>query len=70
MRIIDNYVETCRMCNTTFEYTEQEKFSLPGYSCMQVVVCPKCGQQIIMIADDFKSVENRIFVEDLNEKTE
>jgi hypothetical protein len=33
---------------------------------MAYVCCPKCHQHIIMIADEFKPVEERIIVEEEN----
>lgn len=69
MRIIENEVTTCRTCDTTFEFNKDELFTVPSYPCMTVVVCPKCGQQIIFVASDYEPTKERIILEDKNEET-
>jgi predicted RNA-binding Zn-ribbon protein involved in translation (DUF1610 family) len=33
---------------------------------MAYLMCPKCGQQIIMIADEFEKADERIILEEDN----
>ena len=54
MKIIDGKTMTCRMCDTSFEYTDEDLVVLPGYPCMRIMACPKCHQQIIMVAEEYK----------------
>lgn len=68
MRIITAKTMTCNTCDTTFEYDDNELVRIPGYQCVAYVCCPKCHQQIIMIADEFKPVKERIIVEEENGK--
>lgn len=64
MKIIEGKTMTCRMCDTTFEYTDEDLVALPGYSCMRITACPKCHQQVIMVAEEFKEAPQRIIVEE------
>lgn len=64
MRIITSKTMTCQTCDTTFEYDDNELTYMVTHPCMAFLNCPKCGQQIIMIADEFKTTGNRIFVEE------
>ncbi len=68
MKIIDGKTMTCRMCDTAFEYTDEDLVVLPGYPCMRIMACPKCHQQIIMVAEEFKEAPQRIIVEDSHEQ--
>lgn len=63
-RIITAKTMTCKTCDTTFEYEDKELIPIPAYPCMAQINCPKCGQQIIMIADEFKEANKIIVVED------
>jgi NAD-dependent SIR2 family protein deacetylase len=60
---------TCNTCDTTFEYDENELFVVPSQPNMTLLCCPKCGQQIILVADGFKAANPRIIVEERNEET-
>lgn len=64
MKIIEGKTMTCQMCDTAFEYTDEDLVSLPGYPCMKIMACPKCHQQIIMVAEEFKEAPHRIIIEE------
>lgn len=64
MRIIEGKTMTCKTCDTTFVYEENELVKIPGYACMCVISCPRCHQQIIMVADEHKEAPTRIIVEE------
>lgn len=66
MRIIEGKTMTCKTCDTSFEYEENEIVRIPGYACMGAVACPRCHQQIIMVADEYKEAPTRIIVEERN----
>lgn len=72
MKIIEGKTMTCKTCDTTFTYEENELVHLPGYACMCAISCPRCHSQIIMVADEFREADKRIFVEENKdeEKTE
>lgn len=63
---------TCNTCGCTIEYNDNEILQIPNYPCMGCIICPTCGQQIIMVADEFRKADKRIFVEENKdeEKTE
>ena len=65
MRIIEGKTMICNVCNTTIEYDDKEILPVPGYHNLGVVVCPKCKQQIIMVAEDYKPLQKKqIIVEE------
>ena len=66
MRIITSKTMTCQTCDTTFEYEDNELIRIPNYPCMAYLMCPKCGQQIIMIADEFEKADEKIILEEDN----
>lgn len=66
MRIIEGKMMTCKMCDTSFEYEDSEIVQVPGYPCMGMLACPKCHQQVIMVADEYKEAPIRVFVEENN----
>lgn len=66
MKIIEGKTMTCQTCDTTFEYDDEELMRIPSYPCMAYLLCPNCKQQIIMIADEFREADKRIFVEEEN----
>lgn len=67
IKIINGMTMMCQTCQTTFEYEQQDLIPIPTYPCMSFVMCPKCGQQIIMVADGYKEANKRIIVESENE---
>ena len=72
MRIIEGKTMTCNLCSTQFEYDDSEITRVPGYPCLGAMSCPRCHSQIIMVADEFREADKRIFVEENKdeEKTE
>lgn len=68
MKIITSNIMTCKTCDTIFEYDANELIRNPMYPCMAFLNCPRCGQQIIMIADDFKEVTKPIVIEEANDE--
>jgi hypothetical protein len=68
MKIIEGKTMTCKTCDTTFTYEENELVHLPGYACMCAISCPRCHQQIIMVADNYKEAPTRIVVEENNDE--
>lgn len=59
---------TCKTCDTTFVYEDDELVRLLGYDCMRAISCPRCHQQIIMVADDYEEAPTRITVEENNDE--
>ena len=64
MKIIEGEVMTCKTCDTSFIYEKNEMINVPGYANMRVISCPKCHQQIIMVADEYKEAPTRVIVEE------
>lgn len=70
MRIITEKIETCKTCDTAFEYSAAEMQPVPMYPCMKFIICPNCGQQIIYVSDDYTQIKPRVFVEESDENIE
>ena len=70
MRIIEGKTMICNTCGCTIEYNDNEILQIPNYPCMGCIVCPTCGQQIIMVAGEFEPAKERIIVEEGNNHEE
>lgn len=63
MRIITNQVMTCNSCDTQFEYEKVEMVNVPG-TLYKLLICPKCGQQIVMVPEYNEPLKERIILEE------
>ena len=62
MKIITGKTMTCHTCDTTYEYDDNDLIKIPAYPCMSQIICPKCGQVTILVAEDHKPANVEVVV--------
>ena len=67
MRIIENPTMMCNSCDTQFEYEKVEMVNVPG-TLYKLLICPKCGQQIVMVTEYNEPLKERIILEEEDDK--
>lgn len=57
----NEHVVTCNVCNCVYKYEKNDLLPVVGTNYL-VVVCPKCGQQMIMVYEMSEREADKVIV--------